>query len=77
MGFTSLDVNLRLLTSFNGSEVRRYKVRFVSTLSRRARKGSRAETAIVLENLGRLLENAGNKRVLDSLLVSFSNIATW
>ena len=35
--FMAIDVNLKNVTLFNGSEVRRYKTRFVEALSKRAR----------------------------------------
>ncbi|MEM0027058.1 MAG: RNA-guided endonuclease TnpB family protein [Ignisphaera sp.] len=36
-GFTAVDVNLRAVTTFDGSEARRYRTRFVEALSKRAR----------------------------------------
>ncbi|MEM0027348.1 MAG: hypothetical protein QXT53_06910 [Ignisphaera sp.] len=36
-GFTAVDLNLRTITTFDGSEARRYRTRFVEALSKRAR----------------------------------------
>ena len=36
-GLTAVDLNLRVVTVFNGSEARRYKTRFVEALGKRAR----------------------------------------
>ena len=36
-GFTAIDLNLRIITIFDGSEAKRYKTRFVEALSKRAR----------------------------------------
>ncbi|WP_264890727.1 hypothetical protein [Vulcanisaeta souniana] len=36
-GFVAIDVNLRNITTFNGSEVRRFGTRFIEALSKRAR----------------------------------------
>ncbi|MEM0035402.1 MAG: RNA-guided endonuclease TnpB family protein [Desulfurococcus sp.] len=36
-GLTAVDVNLRIVTTFDGSEARRYRTRFVEALSKRAR----------------------------------------
>ncbi|WP_054848951.1 RNA-guided endonuclease TnpB family protein [Vulcanisaeta sp. JCM 14467] len=36
-GFMAVDVNLRMITTFNGTEVRRFRTRLIDALSKRAR----------------------------------------
>ena len=36
-GFTAVDLNLRMITTYNGIEVRRYRTRFTEALSKKAR----------------------------------------
>ena len=36
-GFIAIDVNLKTITTFNGTEIRRFKTRFIEALSKRAR----------------------------------------
>ncbi|WP_252900620.1 RNA-guided endonuclease TnpB family protein [Vulcanisaeta sp. JCM 14467] len=36
-GFTAIDINLRTVTTYNGTEIRRYRTRLIDALSKRAR----------------------------------------
>lgn len=36
-GFTAIDLNLRMITTYNGLEVRRFRTRFIDALGKRAR----------------------------------------